>query len=593
MRSAKFNMLNRTALIIALLFCSIAGDSTADAAADAVQNRAQSDPDLILINARIKTDNGWREAIAIRNGIITSIGDNESIGKQRGLKTEVLNLAGRTVLPGLHDLHVHPLFAGLEQFACRLEPGGSPASISVALRLCAKNAKPGEWITGGNWVSASFNENRQDKFFLDRLIPENPVLLNDEAHHSVWVNSKALQLAGINRNTPDPKSGIIERDKNGEPTGLLRETATRLVENIVPPASADLRRQALILATNQMLSYGITSFTVASVRSADIESLSTLSRAGLLKQRVRGCIVWAPYPESARTMGEELIAHRALYSNDRLKFDCVKLFLDGVPTESHTAAMSTPYLHAQNAAGSGASDSGLLNMDQALLDQVVTRFDRAGLHIKFHAVGDAAVSEAIAAVAKARSINGYGGQSHDVGHASFVNLNDFPKALEARTAWEFSPYIWYPTPIASEDIMTAVGPERMLRWIPIKDALDSGALVVAGSDWSVVPSVNPWLAMETMVTRQKPGGSTETLGEQEKITLDQAFQIFTENGAELMGQRDQVGSIGIGMHADLIVTESNPFEGPVTQVHATKVLRTLIDGKTVFDANRPPKLTAP
>ena len=158
-------------------------------------------------------------------------------------------------------------------------------------------------------------------------------------------------------------------------------------------------------------------------------------------------------------------------------------------------------------------------------------------------------------------------------------------------SWEFSPYIWYPTPMASVDILAAVGADRMKRWVPIRDALATGALVVAGSDWSVVPSVNPWLAMETMVTRQKPGGSKEMLGEQERISLEDALRIFTENGARLMDQRDEVGSIEVGMHADVIVTETNPLEVPISELHATKVRMTFIDGELVFDAAAPPKLS--
>ncbi|MEE8577070.1 MAG: amidohydrolase family protein, partial [candidate division Zixibacteria bacterium] len=130
------------------------------------------------------------------------------------------------------------------------------------------------------------------------------------------------------------------------------------------------------------------------------------------------------------------------------------------------------------------------------------------------------------------------------------------------------------------------------RWLPIREAVDTGALVVAGSDWSVVPSVNPWLAIETMVTRQMPGGSEETLGEQESVSIDDAFRILTENGAKLMGHRDKVGSIEVGMLADLIVTQDNPFNSPITQVHSTKVTMTFIDGEKVFDRNSPPKLVA-
>jgi predicted amidohydrolase YtcJ len=341
-----------------------------------------------------------------------------------------------------------------------------------------------------------------------------------------------------------------------------------------------------------MLSYGITSFTVASVRKPDISVLSALSAEGLLKQRVRGCIVWNAAPAEQNRDSEDMISTRARYAQPRFATDCVKIFLDGVPTESHTGAMLEPYADAHAGAGDQRPEKGILMIPQDVLDRVVARFDREGLNVKFHAAGDAAVRAAIDAVAVARRINGYGGAMHDVGHSTFVSRADIPRVRELHMSWEFSPYIWYPTPIAAVDVRKAVGDERMKRWVPIREAIDTGALVAVGSDWSVVPSVNPWLGMETLVTRQMPGGSGETLGEQERITLHEAFRLFTENGAALMRQRDKVGSIELGMHADLVVTASNPFEVPITRLHATEVRMTFIDGEKVFDESSPPRLEA-
>lgn len=575
----------KTALMCAVLSLQ---PVTASAQAPAPSEAA----DLILTNGQVRTPSGWAEAMAIRSGIIVAVGDSLTIEAMRDRETEVVDLGGGTVLPGLHDSHVHALFAGLEQFQCRLAPGAPPQAIAEAVAACVVGTSKGAWIQGGNWVAAVFEPGQQNRAFLDAVAPDHPVVLNDEAHHSVWVNSMALELAGITRDTPDPDGGIIERDAAGEPNGLLRESAARLVERMIPPATVAARREALILSTNQMLSFGITSFTVASVRTPDIGPLSALSEEGLIKQRVRGCIVWAPQPQDVNRMGEMLIAARGTYARPRFSPDCVKLFLDGVPTESHTGAMLEPYEDAKSDRDDDRPGKGLLLIPQDILDKAVTRFDRQGLHIKFHAAGDAAVRAAIDAVAAARKANGSGGPMHHVGHSTFVSLADIPRVREVEMAWEFSPYIWYPTPIAAVDILAAVGEQRMRRWVPIRDALDSGALVVAGSDWSVVPSVNPWLAIETMVTRQMPGGSEDTLGIRESVSLDDAFRILTENGARLMGHRDEVGSIEVGMHADVIVTETNPFEVPITEVHSTKVRMTFIDGEKVFDAASPPRLTA-
>lgn len=548
--------------------------------------------DLVLTNGQVLTPFGWQQAIAISDSVIVSIGDASTINTMITAETGVVDLKGATVLPGLHDMHVHPLFAGMEQFSCGLEPGASPQSIANAIKACVANKKPGEWILGGNWVAAVFKTGEQSRKFLDRVAPDNPVFLNDEAHHSVWVNSPALELAGINRETPDPEGGIIERDVAGEPNGLLRERAVNLVANVLPLATEAEKRRALILSTSIMLSHGITSFTVASVRQNNMSVLSALSEEGLIKQRVRGCIVWSHAPEEVNKISETLIEVRAFYTRPRFATDCVKIFMDGVPTESHTAAMLEPYVDSKTQGKDDRPERGLLFIPQEVLNKAVTHFDRQGLHIKFHAVGDEAVRSAIDAVSAARKVNGLGGAFHHLGHSTFVSQSDLPRAGSLQMAWEFSPYIWYPTPIADQDIRKAVGEERMKRFIPIKDALDTGALVVAGSDWSVVPSVNPWLAIETMVTRQKPGGSENMIGELERVTLDDAMKVMTDNGARLMGHRDKVGAIEVGMHADIIVTETNPYKVAINQVHATKVLMTYIDGEKVFDSASPPKFTA-
>lgn len=563
----------------------------AAAAAAGVAGPASSQPapeeraDLILTNGDVRTPSGWARAIAVRGGVIVAVGDAAVVEALKGAGTHVVDLNGRAVFPGLHDLHVHAVRGGLEQSKCGFRPGASPDEIATAVSACVADKDPGDWIGGGNWIAAVFAPGQQTKAFLDRIAPDNPVVLSDESHHAVWANSQALALAGITRDTADPVNGVIERDASGEPTGILREAAVGLLQGLEPPPSEAELRAALVLATNLMVSHGITSFTNAGVEADIIGTMADLSAEGVVKVRMRGCLSYWPLPEDQDAATRAFIAQRAFYARPRFRLDCVKMRLDGVPTEGHTGAMLHPY--------EGSTETGMLTVPQPLLDRIVTDFDRQGLHIKFHAAGDAAVRAAIEAVAAARHANGAGGPMHDVSHNSFVDPADIDRVRDLNMSWEFSPYIWYPTPIAAQDVGSAVGEERMKRWIPIRDAVESGALVAAGSDWSVVPSINPWLAIETMVTRQMPGGSEETLGEDQRITLEQAMHIFTEGGAREMGHRDIVGSIEPGMRADLVVTRTNPFKVPITQVHQTQVDLTFIDGEQVYDAARPPNLTAP
>ncbi|QTH19920.1 amidohydrolase [Rhizorhabdus wittichii] len=561
----------------------LAGGALALVAAGAFA--AEKPADMILLNGQVRTPGGWAEALAIRDGVIVAVGDAKAAEAWRGEGSKVVDLQGAAVLPGLHDMHVHVQSAGLEQYSCGFAYGAKPAAIAARVKECAAKAAPGAWIIGGNWVAAVFAKGQQNRAFLDKVAPNNPVFLSDESHHSGWVNSKALELAGITRDTKDPEGGVIDRDAKGNPTGVLREAGTFAVQKVIPAPTEALNRKALALATRQMLSYGITSFTDAWLDPQNLRTLSDLSGEGIVKQRVRGCIFWAPDDKDS----ERLIAARAFYAKPRFKPDCVKFMLDGVPTESHTAAMLHPY---QGIAADDPKAKGILMVPQPALDEAVARFDRMGLHMKFHAAGDGAVRAAIDAVEHARKVNGWGGSSHELAHDSFVDRADIPRARALNLTWEFSPYIWYPTPIADVDVRKAVGDERMKRFTPIADAMATGANIIAGSDWSVVPSVNPWLAIETMVTRQSPGGSANSVGPDEKVTLDQALRMFTENAAAAMGDRDLVGSIEPGMHADIVVTEKNPFKVPVTEIHDTKVRMTFIDGELVYDAANPPPLTA-
>lgn len=535
-------------------------------------------PDLMLVNARVHLEDGTAQALAIQGGRIVAIGSTDAVRRMAGPKTRVLDVAGGSVLPGLTDSHVHVQFAGLEQAQCGFPSGADAAAVAARVQQCAAKARPGAWVRGGNWVAAAFAPGEQTRTLLDRAAPSNPVLLTDEAHHSVWVNSRALALAGVTRATPDPHGGIIDRDAAGEPTGVLREAATELVERVVPPPTDAEKAAAVARSTRQMLAHGITAFTDASVRRDNVATLSRLSGDGTILQTVRGCIVWAPTGD-ANTMGEVLIAERARYERPRFRLDCVKIFLDGVPTESRTAAMLAPY----EGAPPGPSARGMLLIAPGVLARAVTRFDRMGLGVKFHAAGDGAVRAAVDAVAAAQRANGPKGPIHAIGHASFVDAADIARARTLRMAWEFSPYIWYPTPIASVDIRRAVGDRRMERWIPVRDAIESGALVVAGSDWSVVPSVNPWLGMETMVTREMPSGSADTLGAGQRVSLEQAFRTFASNGARLM-RRSDAGTIAVGQRADLVVTRDDPLAMPIYTLHRIDVRMVLVDGQVVHRA---------
>lgn len=580
-RNRATSILFAGALAAAGAVVSLAGAGAVQAA-PAVQGAGGSQAEEIFTNGQVYTPKGWAEAIAVRRGVMIAIGSDAAVDAYKGPQTRVFDLHGAAVLPGLHDMHVHPLGAGLAHLACDFPQGSSLDVVLATVKKCVAEHPKGAWVIGGQWDATSIGR-EPNREILDRVAPDNPVALTDISGHSLWANTQALELGGIKlaASQKNPAGGIIERDAHGIPTGLLREAAGGMVRAVIPPPTPDEEAKALAWSLHLMLSYGITSFTDAALDESGLQTYARLSDEGILKQRVKGCIMWrAAISFGARSSDTSDIERRNLYARDRFHPICIKIFLDGVPTDSHTAFMLDPYA---DASPHDPRAHGLMQVPPNILIPAVVHFDAEGLTVKFHAAGDAAVHEGLDAIAAARKANGYDSLMHEVGHNSFVKMSDIKRARGIQATLEMSPYIWYPNPIIP-DIKKAIGPERMKRWIPVKDAIDAGALVVPGSDWSVVPSVNPWIAIETLVTRQKPGGGGEVLGAAERITLKQAIDMFTVNSAREMGDRAEEGTLEPGLWADFIVLDRNPFRIPITQVHATQVRMTVINGEVVYRA---------
>ncbi len=538
--------------------------------------------DLILSNGQVMTSDGWVDAIAIRDGVIVALGTNKSMEKMREKDTDYIDLKGQAVLPGFHDMHVHPLYGGMGEIQCKILQGSNLLETQSKVKSCAKGLPEGKWVTGGQWDASAIGQ-APHRTMLDAVTPNNPILLNDTSGHSAWVNSSALKIAGITKDTPNPEGGIIERDEEGNPTGVLRESAIEIVRGHIPvPSDADIKK-SLKWAINNMLSYGITAYNEASLGfvaglKKEAEIYASLADEGFIKQHTRLCLTWFPGGEEI----EEVIASRNLYARDRLAPDCIKIFLDGVPTDSHTAAMLDDYKGTIEGRTDEASRKGLLLVDQDVLNKAVIRFDKMGMTVKFHAAGDAAVNAGLNAIEAARVANGFSGLLHNVGHCTFVSEDDIPRAKTLGATFEMSPYLWTPSPI-NDDITSAIGEPRISRVWPIRDAIESGSLVVPGSDWAVVPSVNPWIAVESLVTREEAGGSKNSFGKDQAISLSQAIDMFTVNSAKHMGTSDKVGRIEIGMMADIIVVDKNPFKIPVTELHKTKVKMTFIQGEKLYE----------
>jgi predicted amidohydrolase YtcJ len=245
--------------------------------------------------------------------------------------------------------------------------------------------------------------------------------------------------------------------------------------------------------------------------------------------------------------------------------------------------MLEPYTGTIEGRDDEAGRKGLLLVKQDVLDAAVTRFDHMGLTVKFHAAGDAAVRAALDAIAAARRANGQSGLMHNVGLFTFVSPADIARARSLGATFEVSPYLWGPTPI-NDSIAAAVGSETIRRVWPVREMIDAGALVVPGSDWAVVPSVDPWIGIETLTTREVPGGSPESFGRSEAITVAEALDLFTINAARQEHTADRLGRLEPGMLADLIVLDQNPYDVPLRRLHDTHVRMTFIGGEQVYEA---------
>ncbi len=535
--------------------------------------------DLLFINGMIYTPQGWRSSMEIRDGLIVGLEVGDLPQSRLDHADHVIDLHGQAVLPGLYDMHIHTVLqAKGGEGRCRIPQDSGGPDLVAAVKDCVAKAKPGDWISGGQWQSSLLDGTPITSATLDAVSPDNPVMLFDVSGHSVWANSKAMELAGIGNDMPNPEGGIIERDATGKPTGVLRETAGRMVSMLVPPQSQANTEANEIENLDMLSSFGVVGFVEAMVYRDDLKVLAALADKGQLKQRVQACIA---YSESGRPNPDfdALIADRKAFARANLNTNCIKVFADGVPTESHTGAMLEPYKGGQ----SNAPARGLLLFDPQLMASNLVKWDSQGMTVMFHAAGDRAVRSALDAIEAARKANGMGGPIHQVAHSTFVSKQDLPRFKQLHTAVEYSPYLWDPQPI-NDDITSAVGHPEIDRVWPIKEGFEAGALVVAGSDWAVIPVPDPWIGIETSITRRNPGGSARSFGLQEAITLPLAIRMFSIDAAERLGIADRAGSLEKGKSADFLVLNRNPFDVPVTAIHSIKPAETWLAGKKIYSA---------
>lgn len=543
-------------------------------------------PETIIFGGKVFDGNIYRpdlSAVAILGGKFVAVGGEEvmELG-QPG--TKLVDARGGLISPGFIDSHIHPIEGGMEHGRCDLSGLASRDEILGKIAEYAKTNPDLDWILGGGWQMASFPGGTPLAADLDRIIPDRPVYLPNRDHHGTWVNSAALRIAGIDRHTPDPADGRIERDDNGNPTGTLHEGATTLVKKFIPADTDQEKYQALLTAQKILHSVGITGWQDAIVgnyggHSDTCHVYQKAADSGDLVSRVVGALWWD------RDRGVEQIAEfrekRAAHRGDLFRADSIKIMVDGIP-ENHTAALGEPYI----ATGCHCSGEhrGISFVEQARLIEAVTALDADGFQVHVHAIGDRAVTESLNAFEKALERNGKNDNRHHIAHLQIVRPSDTPRfkqlgvTANLQTLWaSFEPQML-------ELNIPALGPERSAWQYPFADLLASGAESGSGSDWPVT-SPNPWEALHVAVNRKLPPtdhdyNETPFYPEQ-AISLEQGLASYTRGSARI-NHADTSGKIAVGFTADLVVTNRDPFGEPKETIAETEVLSTYIGGTEVF-----------
>jgi predicted amidohydrolase YtcJ len=521
------------------------------------------------------------EAVAVADGRIVAVGSDAALADYVGAETEVVDLAGGTLLPAFHDSHVHPVYGGVASLWCSLEEETSVEAIRAKLVECASlEAEPGDWFRGSLWDLAAFPAGNAPKELLDEILPDRPAYLMGADGHSAWVNSRALEIAGIDRSTRAPALGVIERDpRTGEPSGTLREAAMELVSRHLPAVTEEQHREGLRRAVRMANGFGITAWVDPGVGEAYLDTYRALDRSGELTVRSRVAVEFGTTLVNDAGGGEALLERRAEWESDRVDTDSVKLYIDGV-LEGQTAALMEPYL------GGDERNVGSLNFTPDRLKDLVTRFDAEGLQVHMHAIGDRAVRVALDAVEAARRANGQRDNRHYLAHLQLIDEADIPRFASLDVGASFQAFWAYPETYITKINLPEVGAERVERMYPIGSVERAGGRILGGSDWDV-SSMNPLLAIQTALTREDPLGVVPgVLNAAERVDLDTMLAAYTINGAWGMHAEERTGSIEVGKLADLVVLDADLFAIPSDDIASARVQRTFLAGKTVYRADR-------
>ena len=540
---------------------------------------ATAPADLIVADVDVWCGDSPRRrarAIAIRGDRIVAVGTDDDVRGFQGSATEVMTFPGRMVVPGFQDAHVHPSVGARNLLNVNLDDLHTKDDYLARIGHVAA-ANPGlDWIVGGGWygpVFASTDGPRKED--LDAVVADRPVFLLNTDVHGAWVNSKALEAAGITAATPDPWDGYLVRDPEGSPTGTLQEGAAYdVLRTVVAPPSVAQWKTYLLRAQQELHALGITGWQDAWVEPDVLRAYRELADEGALTARVVAAMWWDRHAGLEQV--DRLVEQRGWATGGPLDAGTVKIMLDGCP-ENGTGSMLDPY---EGPFGE-RHGAGIQFVDAEALREAVVTLDAEGFQVHQHALGDRAVRSALDAVEAARIANGWNDARHHIAHLQLPHPDDLPRLRGLGVVANVQPYWAQPDPAIRQLTEPRVG-KRVARLYPIGAIRASGAVLCIGSDWPVT-TPNPWLELEVAVTRQPPGEpEAEPLDASQRLDHATAMAAIAR-GSPYVNHEDEAGVIAPGMRADLAVLDRDPFDRSLGAIGETSVELTMASGRVVFD----------
>lgn len=526
--------------------------------------------DLVVINANIRTMDAKRtvvRSIAVQNGKIVALGSDAETKSLVGAKTRVINAGGETIIPGFNDAHVHFMETGQQLSSVDLRDAKTPEEFVQRIRDFAAKLPKGRWILGGKWDHENWKPNSlPTAALIDEATPDNPVFIDRLDGHMALANSLAMRLASVDKDTKEVAGGLLVRDSAGNPAGVFKDAAMGYINKVIPVSSWEEKLEFAQAATEHAASLGVTSVTDVSA-GTDVGVYQELMRQGRLKTRVYGCSNLSDYQRWEKT------GVRYSFGSDMLRVGCLKGYADG-SLGSTTAWLFEPYLD-------DPKSTGLAGEDIPKTPELVLAADKAGLQINIHAIGDKANATILDIFEKTVQANGARDRRFRIEHAQHLRQEDIKRFGSLKVVASMQPFH------IIDDGRWAwkrLDEKRLKGTYAFRSLLDSKAVLAFGSDSPVAP-LNPLLGVYAAVTRRtmddkNPSGWIP----EQKITVDETVKAFTWGSAYGEFQEARKGTLEIGMLADFVILSQDIFAIDPTKIGSVKVVKTVVDGKVVFES---------